>query len=236
MSSLVAFQDLSVSSLDISELVGSRHDDVKRSITRLVERGVIHQPPMADGPKSANKLTPKVYIFAGEQGRRDSYVVVARLSPEFTAKLVDRWQELENQHQPTTPKSFPETSSFYLYLIASRKIKIKLDLKILIKILSVHLQNQMSELNLRNTTGAHTTLHLQYAWFFVFSARTPPVYGGASGAAFGLAGSCWSVGSTPLVSPPIRLNPLCGEFYHQQEATMPILFLNIVFTPMGVIS
>jgi anti-repressor protein len=27
--------------------------------------------------------------------KRDSYVVVAQLSPEFTARLVDRWQELE---------------------------------------------------------------------------------------------------------------------------------------------
>lgn len=31
----------------------------------------------------------------GEQGKRDSIVVVAQLCPEFTARLVDRWQELE---------------------------------------------------------------------------------------------------------------------------------------------
>ena len=30
-------------------------------------------------------------------GRRDSIVVVAQLCPEFTARLVDRWQELEGQ-------------------------------------------------------------------------------------------------------------------------------------------
>ena len=28
-------------------------------------------------------------------GKRDSYVAVAQLSREFTARLVDRWQELE---------------------------------------------------------------------------------------------------------------------------------------------
>lgn len=28
-------------------------------------------------------------------GKRDSYVIVAQLSPEFTARLVDRWQALE---------------------------------------------------------------------------------------------------------------------------------------------
>jgi hypothetical protein len=35
---------------------------------------------------------------------RDSYVIVAQLSPEFTSKLVDRWQELEvavAKHAPT---------------------------------------------------------------------------------------------------------------------------------------
>jgi hypothetical protein len=30
-------------------------------------------------------------------GKRDSYTVVAQLSPEFTARLVDCWQELEQQ-------------------------------------------------------------------------------------------------------------------------------------------
>jgi hypothetical protein len=30
-------------------------------------------------------------------GKRDSYVIVAQLSPDFTARLVDRWQELEEQ-------------------------------------------------------------------------------------------------------------------------------------------
>ena len=37
------------------------------------------------------------YIFSGERGKRDSIVVVAQLSPEFTARLVDRWQQLEQQ-------------------------------------------------------------------------------------------------------------------------------------------
>ncbi|PWD85892.1 phage regulatory protein/antirepressor Ant [Ignatzschineria cameli] len=38
-----------------------------------------------------------VLIFSGEVGKRDSIVVVARLSPEFTARIVDRWLELESQ-------------------------------------------------------------------------------------------------------------------------------------------
>lgn len=89
---LVKVDFLSVmTSQEIAKLVDSRHDKVKQSIERLAERGVISQPPMGDGKKSANGVTEKVYLV----GKRDSYIVVAQLSPEFTARLVDRWQELE---------------------------------------------------------------------------------------------------------------------------------------------
>ncbi|TWQ01427.1 DNA-binding protein, partial [Escherichia coli] len=37
------------------------------------------------------------YVFEGERGKRDSIIVVAQLCPEFTARLVDRWRELEEQ-------------------------------------------------------------------------------------------------------------------------------------------
>lgn len=88
-----------MTSAEIAELVESRHDKVKQSIERLVDRGVIAQPPVGDVPETgANGRTyvTKVYVFEGEQGKRDSIIVVAQLCPEFTARLVDRWQELEH--------------------------------------------------------------------------------------------------------------------------------------------
>lgn len=90
---------ITMTSREIAELVGSRHDKVKQSIDRLIERGVIVQPPMGDEPGTDamdRTRTTKVYVFTGERGKRDSIVVVAQLSPEFTARLVDRWQELES--------------------------------------------------------------------------------------------------------------------------------------------
>ncbi|VVT52701.1 COG3645: Uncharacterized phage-encoded protein [Kosakonia radicincitans] len=92
-----------MSSQDISELVESRHDNVKRTIERLAERGVIKLPPMGE---VKNHLGQSVAVY--QIGKRDSYVVVARLSPEFTARLVDRWQELESQQAMQVPKSLPE--------------------------------------------------------------------------------------------------------------------------------
>lgn len=106
---------LTMSSREIAELVGSRHDKVKQSIERLVERDVIVQPPMGDEPGTDAMGRPRatqVYVFAGEQGKRDSIVVVAQLSPEFTARLVDRWQELEAaaaaKSAVTLPRNFAE--------------------------------------------------------------------------------------------------------------------------------
>ncbi|WP_261537132.1 phage antirepressor KilAC domain-containing protein [Burkholderia multivorans] len=90
---------VTMNSVQIAELVGSRHDDVKRSIARLAEKSVISLPPLAEVKiqRERREETAQVYLFSGEQGKRDSIVVVAQLSPEFTARLVDRWQELEQQ-------------------------------------------------------------------------------------------------------------------------------------------
>ncbi|WP_180075692.1 phage antirepressor KilAC domain-containing protein [Acinetobacter sp. YH12106] len=100
----------SITSLDISELVQSRHDKVKQSTERLAEREVIGLPPMGVVVKEANNRTynVEVYIFSGEQGKLDSITVVAQLCPEFTAALVKRWYELENQTAVQLPQSFSE--------------------------------------------------------------------------------------------------------------------------------
>ncbi|MEH8122813.1 Rha family transcriptional regulator [Aeromonas veronii] len=90
--------DVTMNSLEISELTGSRHDSVKRTIERLAERGVIQSPPLVE-IENKQSLGPRnktmAYVFAGKQGKRDSLIVVAQLCPEFTARIVDRWQELE---------------------------------------------------------------------------------------------------------------------------------------------
>ncbi|EES3797656.1 Rha family transcriptional regulator [Escherichia coli] len=91
---------VSMTSVEIAELVGSQHKDVKRSIERLMDKGIIRSAPMANFEIINNlglKRNVGAYIFEGEQGKRDSIIVVAQLCPEFTARLVDRWRELEEQ-------------------------------------------------------------------------------------------------------------------------------------------
>ncbi|MBH8578807.1 phage antirepressor KilAC domain-containing protein [Bisbaumannia pacifica] len=104
--------NLAMTSLEIAELVESRHDNVRRTIETLSGRGVIARPQTEDvrETKGNNRsYTTEVYVFEGEGGKRDSFVVVAQLCPEFTARLVDRWQELEQQvAQPQLPQTMAE--------------------------------------------------------------------------------------------------------------------------------
>lgn len=112
----------SMTSQQIAELVQSRHDSVKRSIERIAEKGVITLPPRVETSfKDFIGKTQRTtaYVFSGEQGKRDSIIVVAQLSPEFTAALVDRWQALEAK---VTAPAFhiPATLSEALQLAADQ--------------------------------------------------------------------------------------------------------------------
>jgi phage regulator Rha-like protein len=91
-----------MSSREMASLTEKRHDNVKRTIDSLVAKGVIASPQIEetsfDGSDGRRQTTTEYLV-----GERDSYVIVAQLSPEFTARVVDRWQELEQRvQQPTT--------------------------------------------------------------------------------------------------------------------------------------
>ena len=95
-----------MSSREIAQIVESRHDNVKRSMERLQSKGLIRFTPVGETLKQGLTERTVTNYYVNE---RDSYVVVARLSPEFTARLVDRWQELErNQGLPPVPAGLPD--------------------------------------------------------------------------------------------------------------------------------
>ncbi len=115
---IIAQNTATMSSLEIAELVGSRHDSVKLTINRLASehsdalgnvtrKAAIQLPPMV---AAKNHLGQTVQVYS--VCKRDSYVVVAQLCPEFTARLVDRWQELESQQVVALP-SYAETLRLY---------------------------------------------------------------------------------------------------------------------------
>lgn len=93
---LAAHAAVTMSSREIAQLVEARHSDVVRSIERLMAKGVIGGYAPTAYTHEQNGMEYKEY----QVGKRDSYVIVAQLCPEFTARLVDRWQELESKHAP----------------------------------------------------------------------------------------------------------------------------------------
>lgn len=82
---------ITMSSREIAELVESRHDNVKRTIETLFAKGVIPCPQTEEKPTAGRPAIE--YLL----DKRSSMIVVAQLCPEFTARIVDRWQELEAQ-------------------------------------------------------------------------------------------------------------------------------------------
>ncbi|SFR00775.1 Phage antirepressor protein YoqD, KilAC domain [Enterobacter sp. kpr-6] len=95
---------LTMSSREIADLVDSRHSNVCVTIERLMSGGVIGGYAALQYTHPQNGQTYSYY----EVSKRDSYIIVAQLCPEFTARLVDRWQALEQGQQLAVPQSLPE--------------------------------------------------------------------------------------------------------------------------------
>lgn len=99
-------QPLTMSHIEIAEVTKKRPDHVKRTIETLYKNGLIAYSQSVGVQKGGNNRNYETVFY--HVGKRDSYVVVAQLSPEFTAALVDRWQELENRNIPQLPQTFAE--------------------------------------------------------------------------------------------------------------------------------
>ena len=80
---------MTMSSRDIAELIGKQHSNIKISAERLAESGVIGTLAPQEFKHNGNSYTE--YLL----NKRDSLILVAQNCPEFTAVIVDRWQELE---------------------------------------------------------------------------------------------------------------------------------------------
>ena len=82
-------QVMTMSTREIAALLNRQHSNIKISAERLAEKGVIGTLAMQEF--SHNGITYTEYLLS----KRDSLVLVAQNCPEFTAAIVDRWQELE---------------------------------------------------------------------------------------------------------------------------------------------
>lgn len=117
-------------SSEIAAITKIRLDSVKRTIERLAERLVISLPPTVEKP--TNGRTRTEYVFCGEQGKLDSITVVAQLRPEFTAAIVKRWYELE-QNSPTFDINNPQHLLQAIETQAKQNLQLSSENKVLSK-------------------------------------------------------------------------------------------------------
>ncbi len=94
MTNLVQSNIKTMSSREIAELTGKRHDNVLQLIRKLKIDQIL-------SPEFQETQFNGRNIPVAQLSKRDSMVLVARLSPEFTAAIVDRWQALESKEVET---------------------------------------------------------------------------------------------------------------------------------------
>jgi phage antirepressor YoqD-like protein len=94
-----------MTSREIAELTGKRHDNVMRVCDDLKASNVC---PQIEVCFVINELANGRKIQECRLNKRDSLVLVARLSPEFTGRVVDRWLELEAATAPKLPQTYAQ--------------------------------------------------------------------------------------------------------------------------------
>lgn len=87
-----------MTSLEIAEMTGRRHDKVKYSVEQYARRGIIEFPPEREIQTATKPV--KIYVFSGKRGKRDSLVIAAINSPRFVAQIIDRGLALEHRAAP----------------------------------------------------------------------------------------------------------------------------------------
>lgn len=88
-----------MSSREMAALCKKRHDNTLLVIRDLENRGLLENSRPQYYTHAQNGQQYIEYI----SDKRDSLVIVARLSPEFMAAVIDRWQELEQQVSASQP-------------------------------------------------------------------------------------------------------------------------------------
>lgn len=110
---------LTMSSREIAELTGSTHDNVLKTIRRLVEVGVIsgNDTPYVH-PQNGQTYTEFLLSY------RDTMVVVSGYSVELRARIIDRWQELESGNVKPAPVAINVRDHGQLVTIAMQLIEV----------------------------------------------------------------------------------------------------------------
>ena len=97
-------QELTMSSREIAELTGKRHDHVKRDICVMLEGLDLDAPKFGDIYLDTNNRKQTEYRL----GRELSLTLVSGYNVKLRNAIIKRWQELEAQQAPQLPQTFAE--------------------------------------------------------------------------------------------------------------------------------
>ncbi len=99
-----------MSSKEIADLVEARHNDVVATIERLFEKGLLRSDR-----KTSRVTTGGRPLDVYRLTERDTHLVVAGYSDEHRAKVIDRWQELEQREAvPAWAKNISQAAQIAL--------------------------------------------------------------------------------------------------------------------------
>ena len=84
-----------MSSIEIAELTGKRHDNVMTDIEKMLEELNINAPDFSGTHIYGKNNKRKIYNLP----KRECLILVSGYSIQLRTKIIDRWQELESQAQ-----------------------------------------------------------------------------------------------------------------------------------------
>ena len=98
---------LTMSSLEIAELTGKRHDNVVRDIKAMFEQlgdseGLLNSEDTYVNHQNGQKY--KCYSLPKEE----TICLIAGYNAQVRMRIIKRWQELEEKQTPATPKTYIE--------------------------------------------------------------------------------------------------------------------------------
>ena len=95
---------LTMSSLEIAELTGKQHKNVLMDIRNMLNQLEIQSAIFTADYKDSKGRTYQCYNLP----KRETLVLVSGYSVTMRARIIDRWQELEEKQTPATPKTYIE--------------------------------------------------------------------------------------------------------------------------------
>ena len=100
MNQLISSKAITMSSRDIADLTGKRHDHVMADISKMIEWLGDTCPDFSGDLPDSYGRPQKVYFLP----KRETLILVSGYNIDLRAKIIDRWQELESANaQPKIP-------------------------------------------------------------------------------------------------------------------------------------